>query len=245
MTDGVEQFKEEDYRWPIVRRNLPKWAMHILSLTFIAFIQNFLLLSTSLPQVFLLLTRSRAPVLGMPDYLLAGLTVSLLVIEQIADSQQQSMLILTDYKMIDSGVLTAPQDIRHGNALRKLRKLPLATHLRRRQRRQSLPGDSIPKDCGDGVDTLSVVATRSLCGLNLTDFAQNFTCEQLHWYSLYLFTLRITLQDEVVQQSLEFINQTAVSVQADRTVDWSAVKQFLIEARQSTPNLLKLFRNIC
>lgn len=86
---GRLQFTEEDYRWPIVRANTPRWFMPIFSLTFIAFIQNWLLLSTALPQVFLLTTGHLAPKIGWPDYALAGLTLTLLAVEQLADTQQQ------------------------------------------------------------------------------------------------------------------------------------------------------------
>lgn len=86
----MSQFTEEDYRWPIVRRNVPKWFLHIFGLTFIALYQNFLLLSTALPQYFLLTTREHAPAFGWPDCALAALTLGFLVLEQLGDSQQQS-----------------------------------------------------------------------------------------------------------------------------------------------------------
>lgn len=89
---GARQFTEEDYRWPIVRRNTPRWFMPIFSLTFIAFIQNWLLLSTALPQVFLFTTGHLAPKIGWPDYALAGVTLTLLAVEQLADTQQQREL---------------------------------------------------------------------------------------------------------------------------------------------------------
>ena len=38
---------EEDYRWPVLRRKVPKWQYKIISLTFIAFIQNILLAATA------------------------------------------------------------------------------------------------------------------------------------------------------------------------------------------------------
>jgi steroid 5-alpha reductase family enzyme len=82
-------------RWPILRKRMPKWQYKLLSFFFIAFIQNILLGATALPQYLLLKSRplehpARAPpALGAPDWILAGLYIAILAIEQIADNQQQ------------------------------------------------------------------------------------------------------------------------------------------------------------
>lgn len=74
---------EEDYRWPILRKRLPKWLYKITAFTFIAFIQNILLLAVALPSYLLLTARAsehptRAPpALGWPDAILAVLCRSL------------------------------------------------------------------------------------------------------------------------------------------------------------------------
>ncbi|KAI5474575.1 integral membrane protein, DUF1295 family protein [Pseudohyphozyma bogoriensis] len=83
--------KSEDYRWEIVRGRIPVWAFKILNLTFISIIQNFLFIFSELP-VYLLLTHSqshpRTP-LNFGDYGLAALFVLTLVVEMMADNQQQ------------------------------------------------------------------------------------------------------------------------------------------------------------
>lgn len=68
-----------------------------VNLFFVAFIQNFLLLAAELPQYLLLTLGSSfkahtgytAPPLGVADWVLAGIFVSILCIEMIADNQQQ------------------------------------------------------------------------------------------------------------------------------------------------------------
>ncbi|KPV74034.1 uncharacterized protein RHOBADRAFT_54602 [Rhodotorula graminis WP1] len=100
---------EEDYRWLVVRKRLPKWAFSLLDLVFIAFIQNLLLLAADLPQ-YLLLTHDRAasshlsqlarlkpghaPVARVPlnlaDALLAALFIVTLALEMRADNEQQA-----------------------------------------------------------------------------------------------------------------------------------------------------------
>lgn len=90
---GFFNFKEEDYRWPELRKRLPYSVMKVFNLTFVAFAQNILLLSTAAPQYFLLTLRShptsKANPLGTADYLLGILFVTILSIEMLADNQQQ------------------------------------------------------------------------------------------------------------------------------------------------------------
>ena len=40
----------QDYRWPIVRRNIGRFLWAVLDLTFIAFIQNYLLLAMAVSR---------------------------------------------------------------------------------------------------------------------------------------------------------------------------------------------------
>ena len=104
---------EEDYRWLVVRKRLPKWAFSLLDLVFIALIQNLLLLAADLPQ-YLLLTHDRAASshlsqlarlkpnhstvhsvpLNLADALLAALFVVTLALEMRADNEQQAFQTL-------------------------------------------------------------------------------------------------------------------------------------------------------
>lgn len=85
--------KEEDYRWAVVRGQIPTWAFKLLNLVFVAAIQNVLLLAVELPQ-YLLLTlhtssAAHAPALGPVEYSLAALFIATLAVEMSADNQQQ------------------------------------------------------------------------------------------------------------------------------------------------------------
>jgi len=85
---GFFNFHEEDYRWPILRKKLPKWFFHLLNLTFIAIIQNLILFVIALP-VYEAVKQPHAP-LETSDYVLfiAGLVIN--AIELTADNQHQS-----------------------------------------------------------------------------------------------------------------------------------------------------------
>ncbi|ORY86725.1 hypothetical protein BCR35DRAFT_302454 [Leucosporidium creatinivorum] len=100
--------KSEDYRWEVVRAKIPAWAFKLLNLGFIAITQNILLLAVELPQ-YLLLTLHLAgttaspvatalktapqgflnPGLNIFDYGLAAVFVVILVLEMLADNEQQ------------------------------------------------------------------------------------------------------------------------------------------------------------
>ena len=78
---------EEDYRWAVVRAKpefAAKWRWLVFNLLFISLYQMGLILLFTLPAV-----RSMDGLpLGWTDYLLAGLLISFIVIETIADQQQ-------------------------------------------------------------------------------------------------------------------------------------------------------------
>ncbi|SCV70302.1 BQ2448_1696 [Microbotryum intermedium] len=85
-------FNPEDYRWEIVRAKIPDWAFKILNFTFIAFMQNWLLLAAELPQYLLLtlhLSGIKTPAIGLVDYALSALFVTILAVEMLADNEQQ------------------------------------------------------------------------------------------------------------------------------------------------------------
>ncbi|GAA5852755.1 hypothetical protein JCM9279_003958 [Rhodotorula babjevae] len=159
---------EEDYRWLIVRRRLPKWAFSLLDLVFIALIQNLLLLAAELPQ-YLLLTHDRAASshlsqlarlkphhtavarvpLNVADALLAGLFVVTLALEMRADNEQQAF-----------------QTLKHA-ALDKQKK------------------------GGRLTDKEQKAVERGFVAEGLWAWSRhpNFACEQATWYLLYAFTV--------------------------------------------------------
>lgn len=184
--------RSEDYRWPLVRKALPKLAFTLLDLFFIAFAQNFLLLAAELPQ-YLLLTRdlassthlsalarlkpSHAQVARVPlnvaDAVLALAFVVTLVLEMRADNQQQAF-----------------QNLKHG-ALDKQRKGQQLTAKERSAVERGF--------VAEGLWSWSRHPVRPLCfsscdsrDAKLTyarGTRQNFACEQTTWYLLYAFTV--------------------------------------------------------
>ncbi|KAG8819961.1 hypothetical protein FRC17_010287 [Serendipita sp. 399] len=85
---GLFAFKEEDYRWQILRDNLPVWFFHIFHLVFIAAMQNGILFSLGYPA-YLALRNPNTP-LGGYDALLAALSVIDVMLEFTADNQHYS-----------------------------------------------------------------------------------------------------------------------------------------------------------
>ncbi|CAA7266901.1 unnamed protein product [Cyclocybe aegerita] len=84
---GLFDLKDEDYRWAVLRAQLPPWLFQITNLTFIAFTQNVLLLSLGLPVHVAAVFQPHSP-LSSSDYALAALALVVLGIEFTADNQQ-------------------------------------------------------------------------------------------------------------------------------------------------------------
>lgn len=85
---GILNFRDEDYRWPILRRRLPKWSFHLLNLIFISIIQNLILFAIALP-VYEAAKQPHTP-LETSDYALLAIGLANAAIEFTADNQHQS-----------------------------------------------------------------------------------------------------------------------------------------------------------
>jgi len=83
---GLFSLKDEDYRWAVLRKRIPAWLFQITNLTFISAIQNVLLLLLGLPAYTAVL-QPHTP-LATSDYLLAALSLIVLLFEFTADNQQ-------------------------------------------------------------------------------------------------------------------------------------------------------------
>lgn len=79
---------DEDYRWPVLRAKLHPVLLQIVNLTFIACIQNVLLMFLGLPAHAATLQPHTA--LTTSDYILSGAAILVLLTEFTADNQQNS-----------------------------------------------------------------------------------------------------------------------------------------------------------
>jgi steroid 5-alpha reductase family enzyme len=79
--------KDEDYRWAVLRSQVPAWFFHFINLIFIAVIQNVLLLILGIPAFIATVLQSHAD-LSTSDYVLAFTAFSILTFEFTADNQQ-------------------------------------------------------------------------------------------------------------------------------------------------------------
>lgn len=79
--------KDEDYRWAVLRKQLPPWLFQITNLTFISGIQNILLLLLGLPTYIASVLQPHTA-LTMADYQLSFLALVILAFEFTADNQQ-------------------------------------------------------------------------------------------------------------------------------------------------------------
>jgi steroid 5-alpha reductase family enzyme len=89
---GGYEIGSEDYRWPIVRRQVPKIAFHILNWTFISFMQSILLFLIAAPAYTLLLATQFEPELSSADLAFTAIELGLILTEWFADQQQWSQL---------------------------------------------------------------------------------------------------------------------------------------------------------
>lgn len=79
--------KDEDYRWAILRSQLPAWLFQLTNITFIAAIQNFLLLLLGMPAFTAAALQPHTD-LSLSDYALAITALTILGLEFVADNQQ-------------------------------------------------------------------------------------------------------------------------------------------------------------
>jgi len=84
---GLFNLKDEDYRWAVLRKQLPPWLFQVTNLTFIAATQNFLLLLLGLPTRVAATLQPHTP-LAPSDLVLASLALVVLVLEFTSDNQQ-------------------------------------------------------------------------------------------------------------------------------------------------------------
>jgi steroid 5-alpha reductase family enzyme len=81
--------KDEDYRWAVLRSQLPPWLFQVVNLTFISAIQNVLLLLLGYPLKLAAVSQPHDP-LSASDIILASFAVALLFVEFTSDNQQYS-----------------------------------------------------------------------------------------------------------------------------------------------------------
>lgn len=84
---GGYNFKDEDYRWPIVRKQITGVAFVLFDLFFIALYQNLLLFWIASPAYVVAANRNTVPLSAL-DFAAAALWLLLWVGEVIADQQQ-------------------------------------------------------------------------------------------------------------------------------------------------------------
>ncbi|KAK0235744.1 hypothetical protein EDD85DRAFT_908417 [Armillaria nabsnona] len=84
---GLFNLKDEDYRWVVLRTQLPAWLFQITNLFFIAGIQNVLLLSLGIPT-YIAVVQQPHNNLALSDIALALSSLVILGIEFTADNQQ-------------------------------------------------------------------------------------------------------------------------------------------------------------
>jgi len=85
---GLFNLHDEDYRWQIVRTKVPTWLFQVFNLTFIAVIQNIILLLLGVPAH--IAAFQQPSELSTSDYVLGTLALIDLALEFIADNQQYS-----------------------------------------------------------------------------------------------------------------------------------------------------------
>lgn len=79
--------KDEDYRWAVLRTQLPPWLFQVINLTFIAATQNLLLLLLGLPTYVASVFQPHTS-LVTSDYVLTAIALTILAFEFTSDNQQ-------------------------------------------------------------------------------------------------------------------------------------------------------------
>ncbi|KAH9481685.1 hypothetical protein JR316_0006212 [Psilocybe cubensis] len=84
---GLFNLQDEDYRWAVLRKQLPPWLFQVTNLTFISGIQNVLLLLLGLPTYVASVLQPHTS-LTTVDYQLTLIAFAILICEFTADNQQ-------------------------------------------------------------------------------------------------------------------------------------------------------------
>lgn len=85
---GGYEVGSEDYRWEIIRRNIPSIAFHVLNWTFISFIQSILLFTLAAPVYVILLSTQFESRISTSDIAYVAVELGLIIVEIFADQQQ-------------------------------------------------------------------------------------------------------------------------------------------------------------
>jgi len=85
---GLFNFHDEDYRWAIFRKKVPRWFFEVFNFTFIAVIQNIILFLLGLPTYTAALQQPEH--LSISDIILGALALDVIILEFVADNQQYS-----------------------------------------------------------------------------------------------------------------------------------------------------------
>ncbi|KAF9473798.1 integral membrane protein [Pholiota conissans] len=164
---GLFNFHEEDYRWAVLRQEMPPWQFQVLNLTFIAVTQNVLLLLLGLPAYTASVLQPHTA-LGTSDYALAAVALSLLAIEATADNQQFA------FHAWKHAYLAKEKAKENGGKAEAVKKYNAKEHW---------PGSRLawtPADAKRGFVTR---------GLWRYSRHPNFACEQSFWWVITLFPL--------------------------------------------------------
>ncbi|RDB25604.1 hypothetical protein Hypma_006881 [Hypsizygus marmoreus] len=173
---GLFNSQDEDYRWAVLRSQLPPWLFQIVNLTFIAAIQNILLLLLGLPTK-VASTVQPHTALTTSDILLAGLAFVVLALEFTADNQQYS------FHAYKHACLAAEKG-----------------RVESYDEKKQWPGARLkwtPEDAKRGFVTKGLWAyTRH----------PNFACEQSFWWIINLIPLLSPSPPDLVSQSLDSLS---------------------------------------
>ncbi|KIL59568.1 hypothetical protein M378DRAFT_110916 [Amanita muscaria Koide BX008] len=158
---GLFALNDEDYRWAVLRKRVPAWFFQVVNLTFIAAIQNVLLLLLGLPAA-IASTLQPHDSLSTSDKLLAALALLILALEFTADNQQYAF-----------------QSFKHAYLAREKGDLSVEQY----DEKKHWPGARLtftPADARRGFITR---------GLWAWSRHPNFACEQSFWWIINLMPL--------------------------------------------------------
>ncbi|PWN25489.1 DUF1295-domain-containing protein [Jaminaea rosea] len=176
---GFFKVGEEDYRWPELRKGMPRWQWELFAFFFIAIIQNILLAITALPQYMLLSTTFSArgvlassPTLQLTtaDLILAAVFLVNLGFEFLADHQQQ---VYQNWKRGYKASLFGLPQKREG-----------------KDNSQATKDEAVTFGYSDGAQLFTEADRKRgfvTKGLWAWSRHPNFACEQCVWWLLYLF----------------------------------------------------------
>ncbi|KAF5392196.1 hypothetical protein D9757_001522 [Collybiopsis confluens] len=199
---GLFSLTDEDYRWAVLRKQLPVWFFQVVNLTFISATQNVLLMGLGWPAYLAVIgvqvqgETHKVFVLTVTDYFFALWALGILLVEFTSDNQQfvyqtYKHMFQEAYKKSKSDADAHKQAISAANAV----AWPMA------RPSPSSSSEPVSQTTLTSIHLTPAAARRGFITSGLWKYSRhpNFVCEQTFWWLISSIPVFATLGPDVLR----------------------------------------------